>query len=110
MIRVVVWLLALGLWAGAETGRSVLTGTWACQSMAAGAYTGRSCPLLPWLKLASDGSYEWGQEQGTWRDTRGTLSLSGREGDGRVNADGKLIFEYDLHGKHYVLTLYRRQP
>jgi hypothetical protein len=34
------------------------------------------------------------------------LSLSGA-GAGQTNADGKLVFEYDLQGKHYTMTRYR---
>lgn len=106
MIRFVILLLAFEFWAGAET---PIAGTWACQSMSVGAYTGRSCHLEPWLKLLPGKTYEWGQEQGRWEYARGVLSLSARSGTGRMDAGGKLIFEYDLHGKHYVLTLYQRR-
>lgn len=88
---------------------SNLVGTWACQSMNMGAYTGRSCRLEPWLHLNAGGSYEWSSEKGTWEYKNGTLTLSQRRGSGRLNADGKLIFEYDLSGKHYLLVLYKRQ-
>ncbi len=84
-------------------------GVWACQSMSMGAYTGRSCPMEPWLHLNADGSYEWSSEQGRWQVKSGALTLSERAGAGHLNSDGKLIFEYDLHGKHFVLTLYKRQ-
>ncbi len=86
-----------------------LAGTWACQSMAAGAYTGRRCPLEPWLKILPDKSYEWGREKGRWEYRGGALTLSERSGAGRLDSNGKLIFEYDLRGQHYVLTLYQRQ-
>lgn len=60
-------------------------------------------------KIQPDKTYEWGQEKGKWEYSRGALSLSGRPGTGRADANGKLIFEYDLQGKHYVLTLYQRR-
>jgi hypothetical protein len=84
-----------------------IAGTWACQSMNVGAYTGRRCPLEPRLQLGADNTYEWGRETGKWEYKGGALSLSGRAGKGRRNEDGKLLFEYDLNGKHYLLTLYR---
>jgi hypothetical protein len=86
-----------------------MTGTWACLSMSAGSYTGRSCRLEPWLRLNRDNTYEWGREKGTWDHTKGVLSFSARNAKGRVNIEDKLIVEYDLSGKHYVLTLYRRR-
>lgn len=86
-----------------------LVGTWACQSMNVGAYTGRPCRLEPWLRLNAGGSYEWSSEKGTWEYTNRTLTLSKRTGSGRLNADGKLVFEYDLNAKHYTLILYKRQ-
>ena len=73
-----------------------------------GAYTGRPCRMEPWLHLNSGGSYEWSSDKGTWEYKNKTLTLSKRSGSGHLNADGKLIFEYDLNGKHYVLTLYKR--
>jgi hypothetical protein len=48
-----------------------------------------------------------GSEKGKWTYTGNVLSLSGRAGAGQTNADGKLVFEYDLQGKHYTMTLYR---
>ena len=104
MIRVLVLFAALRA-SAAES----LAGTWACQSMAAGAYTGRPCRLEPWLKLKADSTYEWGRENGRWEYKQGALRLSGRSGQGRRSEDGKLVFEYDLRGSHYTLTLYRRE-
>lgn len=85
-----------------------IVGTWACQSMNAGAYTGRPCRTEPWLKLYPEGKYEWGREQGRWQFKEKALTLSERKGSGHLNSDGKLVFEYDLNGKHYALTLYKR--
>jgi hypothetical protein len=103
-------VLLLVLFAGAVLGSGKdLAGTWACQSMNVGAYTGRPCRLEPWLRLNAGGSYEWSSEKGTWKYENRTLVLSKRAGAGRLNADGKLVFEYDLNGKHYTLILYKRQ-
>src|ERR1051326_9491147 len=98
--------IAGGMWMSAA---EPIAGTWACQSMNAGAYTGRRCPLEPRLQLKGDNTYEWGRETGKWEYKGGALSLSGRAGKGRRNEDGKLLFEYDLNGKHYLLTLYRME-
>src|SRR5438046_1300467 len=108
--RYVVWPAILGALLFASSGMAAesLTGTWACQSMSVGAYTGRRCPTEPWLKLNADKSYTWGRETGKWAQGAAGLSLSGRAGKGNLNDAGKLIFEYDLNGKHYTLTLYRR--
>ena len=86
-----------------------MAGTWACLSLNEGSYTGRSCRLEPCLRLNGDNTYEWGREKGNWDYTKGVLSFSGRKSQGRVNIDGKLLIEYHLNGKHYVLTLYRRR-
>src|SRR5437016_13717228 len=108
VIRLLISLSILGglLMSAAEP----IAGTWACQSMNAGAYTGRRCPLEPRLKLGADNTYEWGRETGKWEYKGGTLSLSQRAGSGRRNQDGKLIFEYDLNGRPYWTTLYRLEP
>lgn len=108
MISALALLLAFGTAGGSEVALGAVTGMWACQSMSAGAYTGRSCRLEPWLKLHPDKTYEWGRETGRWGYTGGVLSLSRRSGKGRLDSGGKLIFEYDLRGQHYVLTLYQR--
>src|SRR5690349_8931134 len=104
-------MLILGaMFAGAGCGfQDELVGTWACQSMNMGTYTGRPCRLEPWLHLNAGGTYEWSSEKGTWEYKSKTLMLSKRAGAGHLNNDGKLVFEYDLNGKHYVLTLDRRQ-
>src|SRR5690349_7003858 len=102
-------LLMLGTTGGTEDANDPINGTWACQSMSAGAYTGRPCRLEPWLKIHPDKAYEWGRETGNWEYDGGVLSLSGRSGKGRLDSSGKLIFEFVLRGQHYVLTLYRRQ-
>lgn len=85
-----------------------LSGVWACQSLAAGAFTGRPCRLEPWLALHADGSYRWGREEGVWEWKDGKLALSKRSGRGHLDSDGKLIFEYERNGETYRLTLYRR--
>jgi hypothetical protein len=107
MIRLLS-LAFFGLTFAAAGASDPVAGTWACQSMSAGAYTGRTCRLEPWLKLKSDHTYEWGRETGKWDLANGTLSLSGRSAKGRLNEDGKLVIEYDLRSTHYVLMLYRR--
>jgi hypothetical protein len=109
-MRAAIWVLAmLGLSLTVALAQESIVGTWACQSFASGAYTGRKCPLEPWLKIAPDKTYEWGREKGTWTYAGDVLALSGRAGTGRINADGKLVFEYDLYGKHYRMILYRRR-
>lgn len=105
---IVAGLLAFSGLLGAAPDAKALVGVWACQSMNAGAYTGRPCRTEPWLHLNADGSYEWSREQGHWQYENGTLRLSERAGQGRLNSDGKLVFEYDLNGKHYTLILYKR--
>lgn len=109
MIPALTLLLMLDTTGRTEAAIGPITGTWACQSMSAGAYTGRSCRLEPWLKLHPDMAYEWGRETGSWEYKGGVLSLSGRPGIGRLDTSGKLIFEYVLRGQRYVLTLYQRQ-
>ncbi|MBK5292258.1 MAG: hypothetical protein JJE04_11345 [Acidobacteriia bacterium] len=109
MIAAVTLLLMLSAASGTDPVAGPITGTWACQSMNAGAYTGRSCRQEPWLKLHPDKTYDWGRETGSWEYNGGVLSLSGRSGKGRLDTGGKLIYEYVLRGQHYLLTLYRRQ-
>jgi len=92
------------------TAGDAIVGVWACQSISGGAYTGRSCRLEPWLKIKEDNSYEWGRETGEWKFENQTLRLSKRKGKGRLNSDGKLIFEYEMNGTQYVLALYKRRP
>lgn len=87
---------------------SSLVGVWGCQSVYGGPFTGRSCRTWPWLTLKADGSYVWGSEHGRWEFNGKTLRLSGRTGAGHLNADGKLIVEYESKGTHYEQTLYKR--
>ena len=104
----IIFLFTLSF-AQADNSSARISGTWACQSMSAGAYTGRPCRVEPWLKVLPDGQYEWGREKGKWEYSGGVLSLSERSGKGRLDANEKLVFEYDLHGNHYVLILYQRR-
>lgn len=92
----------------AEPEGSPAPGVWACQSIASGAFTGRPCRLEPALTLTPDGRYRWGREEGEWRWDGKRLTLSGRTGGGRLDADGKLIFEYQRNEQTYRLTLFRR--
>jgi hypothetical protein len=109
-MRAWIWVLAIvGLFASGALAQEPIGGTWACQSFASGSYTGRRCPLEPRLEIARDHTYKWGSEQGTWAYIGNVLSLSGRAGTGKINADGKLVFGYDLHGRHYTMFLYRRR-
>ena len=85
-----------------------LAGTWACQSVYGGPFTGRACPTWPQLSLRQDGTYTWGSEQGTWEVKEQQLHLSGRTGIGHLDENGKLIVEYDVKGTHYRQTLFRR--
>ncbi len=85
-----------------------LAGTWACQSVYGGPFTGRACPTWPQLMLRADGTYTWGSEQGTWEVKEGRLHLSGRTGTRHLDADGKLIVEYEVKGTQYRQTLFRR--
>ncbi|MEW6543839.1 MAG: hypothetical protein AB1411_09545 [Nitrospirota bacterium] len=95
--------------AGSEGSPDVsLVGTWGCQSVYGGPFTGRACPTWPQLILRPDGSYTWGSEKGTWEVKEQVLHLSGRIGTGRLDADGKLIVEYDVNGTKYRQTLFRR--
>ena len=89
--------------------QETISGTWACQSISGGAYTGRPCRLEPWLKLEEGTSYVWGRESGKWTFEHKVLTLSKRKGKGHLDADGKLIYEYEMSGKQYVMTLYRRR-
>lgn len=85
-----------------------LVGTWACQSVYGGPFTGRSCPTWPQLSLRANGTYTWGSERGTWELKEGILYLSNRTGTGRLNADGQLIVEYEVNRTKYRQTLFRR--
>ena len=85
-----------------------LAGTWACQSVYGGPFTGRACPTWPQLMLRSDGTYTWGSEKGTWEVQEGRLHLSGRTGIGHLDENGKLIVEYEVKGTSYRQTLFRR--
>jgi hypothetical protein len=58
--------------------------------------------------LRPDGSYTWGSETGTWEVKGQVLHLSGRSGTGRLDADGRLIVEYEVKGTKYRQTLFRR--
>ncbi len=85
-----------------------LAGTWACQSVYGGPFTGRACPTWPQLMLRADGTYTWGSEQGTWEVKEQQLHLSGRTGTGHLDENGKLIVEYEVKGTKYRQTLFRR--
>ena len=108
MRGLILMCVAVSALAASQMGGSI-AGTWACLSMSAGAYTGRSCRLEPWLRLKANKTYEWGREKGAWEYSKGVLSLSERTGRGSLSTDGKLIIEYDLNARHYVLTFYKRQ-
>jgi len=90
--------------------QDTIAGTWACQSISGGAYTGRPCRLEPWLKLEEGTAYVWGRETGKWAFEHKVLTLSKRKGKGHLDADGKLIYAYEMNGKQYVITLYKRRP
>lgn len=98
----------LSLWPNSGLAQETVAGTWACQSISGGAYTGRPCRLEPWLKLEEGATYVWGRETGKWAFEQKVLTLSKRKGKGRLDADGKLIYEYEMNGKQYVMTLYKR--
>jgi hypothetical protein len=85
-----------------------LVGVWGCQSVAGGAFTGRSCHTWPQLSLGSDGTYTSGSEQGTWELKQGVLRLSGRTGTGHINEDGRLVVEYEAKGTRYREVLFKR--
>jgi hypothetical protein len=87
---------------------SSLAGTWGCQSVSGGPFTGRACPTWPQLVLRPDGTYAWGSEKGTWAVKEQVLHLSGRTGTGRLDADGKLIVEYEVKGTRYRQVLFKR--
>lgn len=87
---------------------SSLAGTWGCQSVSGGPFTGRACPTWPKLVLCPDGTYAWGSEKGTWAVKEQVLHLSGRTGTGRLDADGKLIVEYEVKGTRYRQVLFKR--
>ncbi len=94
---------------GESSATASLVGTWACQSIYGGPFTGRSCHTWPQLSLRSDGAYVWGSEQGIWELKEGTLRLSARTGTGRLTAEGQLIVEYEVKGTRYRQTLFRRR-
>jgi hypothetical protein len=107
------FLLFLSLQAPAFAGnepspKTSLAGTWACQSVYGGPFTGRACPTWPQLILRPDGTYTWGSEKGTWDVKENVLHLSGRTGTGRLDAGGKLIVEYETKGVKYRQVLFRR--
>ncbi|MFM8552568.1 MAG: hypothetical protein ACKOCD_09750 [Nitrospiraceae bacterium] len=85
-----------------------LVGTWGCQSVYGGPFTGRACPTWPQLSLHEDGTYAWGSEKGTWEVNAQQLHLSGRTGTGHLDENGKLIVEYEVKGTQYRQTLFRR--
>jgi len=87
---------------------SSLAGTWGCQSVSGGPFTGRACPTWPQLILRPDGTYTWGSEKGTWAVKEQVLHLSGRIGTGRLDVDGKLIVEYEVNGTRYRQVLFKR--
>lgn len=88
--------------------RERLVGTWACQSVYGGPFTGRSCPTWPQLILNEDGTYVWGSERGAWTIEDGRLRLSARTGTGRLDTDGRLVVEYEVKGVAYRQTLFKR--
>jgi len=85
-----------------------LVGTWSCQSVYGGPFTGRSCSTWPQLTLMPDGTYLWGGEKGRWKTEAGLLRLSEREGSGLVTEDGRLVVEYEVKGTAYRQTLFKR--
>ncbi|WP_447975437.1 hypothetical protein [Nitrospira sp. Kam-Ns4a] len=113
-------LVLLGLLAGAVCSlfasageeralqREALVGTWGCQSVYGGPFTGRSCRTWPQLTLSADGTYTWGSEQGTWEIGDRGLHLSARTGVGRLEADGRLVVEYEVKGTQYRQVLFKR--
>jgi hypothetical protein len=88
--------------------REVLVGTWACQSVYGGPFTGRACPTWPPLTLNADGTYVWGSERGAWSVEEGRLRLSARTATGTLDADGRLVVEYEVKGVAYRQTLFKR--
>jgi hypothetical protein len=66
--------------------------------------------LMPRLVLASDHTYKWGRESGTYEYRDGKVYLSGSYaawGPGRVDKDYKIWFEFTKQGKRYTVTMYR---
>ena len=112
LIAVVLLIFSYPVSSTAASEQSVsnpsLVGTWACQSVYGGPFTGRACPTWPQLLLRADGAYTWGSEQGTWELKEEILRLSGRTGTGRLNADGQLIVEYEVKGTKYRQVLFKR--
>lgn len=85
-----------------------LVGTWGCQSVYGGPFTGRACPTWPQLTLMPDGTYLWGSEKGQWKVEGGLLHLSGRQGTGKLTEDGRLVVEYQSQGLSYRQMLFKR--
>lgn len=81
-----------------------LAGTWRCLSYNVSG-GGGSCHTMPSLLLQADGRYTLGSESGNWllRDGKLWLSESKLRGLGTL-VQGDLVFEYDYHGWHHVLT------
>ncbi|MBI2192958.1 MAG: hypothetical protein HYU36_13340 [Planctomycetes bacterium] len=61
------------------------------------------------LILYPDSQYTWGKEKGRWSLREGRLVLSGRPGwgEGRVNKDRQILFEFVRDEKQFTVTMYR---
>ncbi len=97
LLAAFLFVLSLSAPASADSDRAAsdasLAGSWACQSVYGGPFTGRVCPTWPQLKLSGDGTYTWGSEQGTWEVKEGRLHLSGRTGTGHLDENMTMKFE-----------------
>jgi hypothetical protein len=72
--------------------------------------SGRS-PLMPWLYLLEDFTYEWGRDRGTYRVQQDDVLLSGAYkawGPGRVDRDRRITFRFsriDANGRKQELAV-----
>ena len=67
---------------------------------------GGSCRVTPPLVLNADGTYRISSEKGTYnvQDGKVVLSESRTRGPGKLEAGNRIVFEYELKGKHYTVT------
>ena len=66
---------------------------------------------VPWLQLFSDNKYQWGRDSGTFSYKKGgALSFDGLYaswGQGRMDAEGNITFDFVKDGKHCAVKMFR---
>ena len=99
--------LMASIYAMSRMGETI-PGGWVCASVNAGEQLDHSCTSEPGLQLGADHSYSWGHTRGMWQERQGVIRFSGLRATGKLNADGKLVTDFDRDGMHYRLTFYKR--